>query len=464
MIPVATLGGRSVAVFGLGGSGLATAEALRAGGATVIVADDSAEAVERARGLGFAADPLEELDWGRIAALVLSPGVPLTHPKPHFTVDLARANGVPVIGDIELFARERRAVAPSAPFIAITGTNGKSTTTALIAHLLAHAGRDVQMGGNIGRAILSLDPPQPGRHYVVECSSFQIDLAPSLDPTVGVMLNLSEDHLDRHGTMETYAAVKERLVAGSELAIVGVDDRFSAAMADSREQMGRPVKRISARWPVADGYYYDEPHVIEASTASAVVAGDLGGIGSLRGSHNGQNAAAAIAAVRALGLDHRTIMAGLRTFPGLPHRMEEVGRLGRTLFVNDSKATNADSTAQALASFERIYWIAGGKAKAGGIGSLERFFPRVAKAYLVGAAEDEFAATLQGRVPHERAGTIDRAIELAARDAAADPATEPVVLLSPACASYDQFKNFEVRGDHFCRLVAQLPGLVPRRA
>lgn len=460
MIPVSSFAGRRVAVFGLGGSGMVTAEALAAGGAFPVVADDNAAAMARAAEKGFSTEPFESLDWGELAALVLSPGVPLTHPKPHWSVELARAAGVPVIGDVELFARERRAVAPEAPLVCITGTNGKSTTTALIAHLLAHAGRDVQMGGNIGRAVLSLDPPQPGRHYVVECSSFQIDLAPSLDPTVGVHLNLSEDHLDRHGTMANYAAIKERLVASSRTAVVGVDDRLSAAIADRIEQRGGRVVRVSNRRPLADGYYYDAGHVIEAATASATVAGDLAGIASLRGAHNGQNAAAAIAVVRALGLDHRTIMAGLRTFPGLAHRMEQVGRRGAAIFVNDSKATNADSTAQALASFDRIYWIAGGKAKTGGITSLASFFPRIAKAYLIGVATDEFAATLEGRVPYERSGTIAAALAAAARDAAADGGEESVVLLSPACASYDQFKNFEERGDHFRSLVLGVEGVV----
>ncbi|MBT9291381.1 UDP-N-acetylmuramoyl-L-alanine--D-glutamate ligase [Prosthecodimorpha staleyi] len=462
MIPVESFRGLKVAVVGLGGSGMVTAEALRAGGAVPILADDNAEAMARAAAAGFATDPLRDVDWRSLAALVLAPGVPLTHPRPHWSVDLALSHGVPILGDVELFCRERRARCPDAPLIAITGTNGKSTTTALIAHLLAHAGRDVQMGGNIGRAVLSLDPPQPGRHYVIECSSFQIDTTPSIDPTVGILLNLSEDHLDRHGTMANYAAIKERLVAGAATAIVGVDDPLSAAIADRVEQRGTRVVRISNRNPVAHGYYYEAGHIIEAATASATVAGDLGGIAALRGAHNGQNAAAAVAAVRALGLDHRTIMAGLRSFPGLAHRMELIGRRGRVLFVNDSKATNADSTAQALASFERIYWIAGGKPKTGGITSLESFFPRVAKAYLIGVATEEFADTLDGKVAYEKSGTVAAALEAAARDAAEDGAPESVVLLSPACASYDQFKNFEVRGDHFRSLVRQIDGLVLR--
>lgn len=464
MIPVGTFHGKRVAVFGLGGSGLATAEALRAGGTDTVVADDHPAAVENARALGFAVQALRDVDWNTLAALVLSPGVPLTHPLPHWTVDLARSHGVPIIGDIELFARERRARCPDAPLIAVTGTNGKSTTTALIAHLLRHAGRDVEMGGNIGRAVLSLAPPQPGRHYVVECSSFQIDLTSTLDPTVGVHLNLSEDHLDRHGSMAAYAAIKERLVAGAETAVIGVDDPLSAGMADRLDQRGGRVVRISARRALVHGYYFDAGHIVEASSGAATVAGDLVGVQSLRGAHNGQNAAAAVAVVRALGLDHRTIMAGLKTFPGLPHRMELVGQLGRTLFVNDSKATNADSTAQALASFDRIYWIVGGKAKTGGIASLEMYWPRIAKAYLIGAAADAFAETLKDRVPFSKAGTVAAAIEEASRDALADPAVEPVVLLSPACASYDQFKNFEERGDTFRALVLAIPGLVGRAA
>ena len=463
MIPITSFKDKRVAVFGLGGSGLATAEALAAGGATVVAWDDSEASREAAASRGITVEHLEGIDWGAVAALVLAPGVPLTHPKPHWTVELAHAHGVRVIGDIELFAIERRAVCPSAPLVAITGTNGKSTTTALITHLLRHAGRGVEIGGNIGPAVLGLKPLQPGRHYVIECSSFQIDLAPSLDATVAIHLNLSPDHLDRHGTMEAYAAIKERLVSTAGTAIVGVDDNLSAAIADRIERLGRRVVRISSKRPLAAGIYFDHGHLVEASSGAATVVGDLGGIGSLRGAHNGQNAAAAVAACRALGVDVRTIMAGLKTFPGLAHRMEQVGRLGPVLYVNDSKATNADSTEQALASFDKVYWIAGGKPKAGGITSLERFFPRVAKAYLVGVAAEEFAATLDGKVAFERSGTIDAALEAATRDASADGAVggaEPVVLLSPACASYDQFKNFEVRGDHFRDLVRAIPGVV----
>jgi UDP-N-acetylmuramoylalanine--D-glutamate ligase len=458
MIPVRTFAGKHVAVFGLGGSGLSTAEALVAGGASVVAFDDGEAAREKALAKGIAVQDLRTIDWGAMDALVLSPGVPLTHPVPHWSVDLARAHDVEIIGDIELLVRERRPLANVSPLVAITGTNGKSTTTALIAHLLTEAGRDVQLGGNIGRAVLTLDPPAPGRIYVIECSSFQIDLAPSLDPTIGIHLNLSADHLDRHGDMASYAAIKERLVAGSGLAVVGVDDEMSGAIADRAAARGQVLMRISSKSALADGVYYADG-IVHAGESRFSIAG----IGSLRGTHNGQNASAAIAAVRALGLTDGQVASGLQTFPGLPHRMEEVGRLGKVIIVNDSKATNADSSAQALASFDAIHWIIGGKAKAGGIRSLAAFFPKVAKAYLIGAATEDFAATLDDAgVPHERSGTLDVALKAATRDAAQSDAAEPVVLLSPACASYDQFKSFEDRGDQFRAMALALPGVARR--
>ena len=459
MITVDLFRDRAVGLFGLGGSGLATAEALAAGGAHLRVWDDAEAARADAAKRGFEVVSLGEVTWRELEALVLAPGVPLTHPEPHWTVKMARAAYVPVVGDIELFARQRRLQCPTAPFVAITGTNGKSTTTALIDHLLRAAGRDSQMGGNIGRAVLSLAPLEASRTYVVECSSFQIDLAPSIDPTVGILTNLSPDHLDRHGTMAAYAAIKERLVEAAGTAVIGVDDEMSAEIAERVEAEGHPVVRISASRRLDDGVHAEGTRIVAASAGGRRVVADIAGVGSLRGRHNAQNACAAVAAVSALGLTDGEIAAGLSTFPGLAHRMEQVGRKGRVLYVNDSKATNADSTAQALASFERIFWIAGGKPKAGGISSLDGFFDRVAKAYLIGAATEDFAATLDGRVAYERAGTIERALELAAADAAADGAAEPVVLLSPACASYDQFRNFEVRGDHFRTLVQAIPGI-----
>ncbi|TCD15245.1 UDP-N-acetylmuramoyl-L-alanine--D-glutamate ligase [Oricola cellulosilytica] len=438
MIPVSVGEGKHIALFGLGESGLATARALVAGGADVTCWDDNPESVAVAAREGLATRDLRELNWRMIDSLILAPGVPLTHPRPHWSVELAHAAGVETIGDIELFCRERRATCAVAPLIAITGTNGKSTTTALIAHILREAGRDVQLGGNIGTPILALDPPSPSRVHVIECSSYQIDLAPSLDPSIGVLLNLSPDHLDRHGTMENYAAIKARLLEGSDVAICGVDDSPSRAIGERLKANGRRVVTISIR-------DRGGPDLSEAP--------------ALRGDHNRQNALAAFAACRATGLSDEEIASGLRSFPGLAHRMQIIGRLGNTVFVNDSKATNADAADKSMASFEPIYWIAGGLPKEGGIAALAPRFNRVAKAYLIGEAAPYFAATLGDAVPYEISGTLDVAVRHAAHDAARSTAAEPVVLLAPAAASFDQFRNFEKRGEAFVNEVMALKGV-----
>ena len=464
MTPVTSFAGKKVAVFGLGGSGLASARALQAGGAEVIACDDGDEKLAEAAAAGIATADLRTISWVGISALVLTPGAPLTHPAPHWSVGLAREAGVEVIGDIELFCRERRRHAPDAPFVAITGTNGKSTTTALIAHLMRVAGYDTQMGGNIGTAILSLEPPRRGRVHVIEMSSYQIDLTPSLDPTVGILLNLSEDHIDRHGTMAHYAEVKERLVAGVQpqgTAIVGVDDGFSRDIADRLERAGKRVVRVSVRHPLPDGISVEHETILRTAGGARSEIARIGGIGSLRGLHNAQNAACAAACALALGLAPDTLQQGLRSFPGLAHRMEQVGSRGNVLFVNDSKGTNADAAAHALSSFSDIFWIAGGKPKQGGITSLTGYFPRIRKAYLIGEAAKEFSATLGGEVPHEISETLDVAVANAARDAEAAGLKEAVVLLSPACASFDQYRNFEIRGAKFRELVQALPGVKP---
>jgi UDP-N-acetylmuramoylalanine--D-glutamate ligase len=459
MIPARSFANKKVALFGLGGSGTATAQALKEGGADVLAWDDNPESVAKAAEQGIPVGDLRTADWSGFASVVLSPGVPLTHPKPHWTVEFARGAGVEVIGDIELFARERTARAPEAPFIAITGTNGKSTTTALTAHVLSDAGRDTQMGGNIGRAVMTLDPPEADRHYVVECSSYQIDLAPSVNPTAGILLNLTPDHLDRHGTMQHYAAIKERLVAGSEVAVIGVDDVFCAQIADRLERAGKDVIRISKRLPLTDGLFADGTGLMRAENGRFSRIATLEDIGSLRGQHNAQNALAAVAACMKVGLSAREVQSGLDSFPGLAHRMEQVGRKDHVLFINDSKATNADAAAPALSSFGRIYWIAGGLPKEGGIEPLRSFFSRIAKAYLIGEAAPAFSATLGETVPYEISGTLNAAVEHAAADAARDGSGEAVVLLSPACASFDQFKNFEVRGDAFRDAVNAIRGV-----
>ncbi len=373
MIRATTFTGKTVAVFGLGASGNATVQSLVAGGAAVAAWDDSEAGREAAAKAGVPIVDLTKADWSKFSSLVLAPGVPLTHPEPHWTVVKAKAAGVEIIGDVEIFARERAATCPEAPFIAITGTNGKSTTTALVAHILREAGKDVQMGGNIGRAILTLDPPALNRFHVIEMSSFQIDLTPTLNPTVGVLLNVTPDHLDRHGTIENYAAVKERLVQGADIACVGVDDEICLAILNRRLAAGLACA-FSADQKLVPGYsMLGDEVVCSDATGLAVKLGNLAGVATMRGKHNAQNALAAISSVREClarigGKINLDWQASLSSFPGLAHRMEEIGRLGRVLFINDSKATNADSTEKALLSFPRdVFWIVGGKPKDGGI-------------------------------------------------------------------------------------------------
>src|ERR1700748_1158116 len=314
MIPVTSFAGKTVAVFGLGGSGLASCHALKAGGAAVIAGDDNAGNLATAAQAGFVTADLRKVSWANFAALVLTPGAPLTHPAPHWTVLAAQQAGVEVIGDVELFCRERRRHAPDAPFVAITGTNGKSTTTALIAHLMRVAGYETEMGGNIGTAILSLQPPRRGRVHVIEMSSYQIDLTPSLDPSVGILINISEDHIDRHGTLAHYAAVKERLVAGVQpqgTSIVGVDDGWCRDIADRLDRSGKRVVRISVKNPLPDGVYVERETIVQASGGACREIAKLGGIGSLRGLHNAQNAACASAAALAMGIGLDVLQNGL---------------------------------------------------------------------------------------------------------------------------------------------------------
>ncbi len=474
MIRITTFAGRRVAVFGLGGSGLAAAHALHDGDATVLCWDDDETGRVAAADAGFAIEDLARSDWSRIAALVLAPGVPLTHPEPHWVVKKAHAAGVEIIGDVELFFRQRAADCPQARVVCITGTNGKSTTTALVAHILRSAGHDVQMGGNIGKAILTLERPSIDRIHVIEISSFQIDLAPNLGPTIGVLLNVTPDHLDRHGpgddldlAMRNYAGIKERVVSNADHAVISLDDEWSSAIAQRRSKAARPVVTITVRDGVAADITLSRGEIRVGKDALADADGFgpflLAGIGTLRGTHNAQNACAAIAVAGLFNLTSDVTQRSLETYPGLPHRMEEVARAGNVVFINDSKATNADSTEKALSAFASdVYWIVGGKPKEGGITGLAPLFSRVEKAYLIGTASDELAKALEGKVAFEMTGTLENAVAAAASDAAASGAAESVVLLSPACASYDQFKNFEVRGDTFRDLVATLPGAVLR--
>ncbi len=462
MIQLAHMQGKTVAVFGLGRTGRATVRALVAAGANVLVWDDNAEARDKLKAeQGVAATPVDRWTWANIASLVLSPGIPLTHPEPHPVVQAARAAKVEIISDIELLLRALGGKANRAsPVVAITGTNGKSTTTALIGHVLARGGFAPQVGGNIGKAVLELDGPNPRRVYVLEVSSYQIDLTPSLAPDVGVLLNISPDHLDRHGGLEAYAAVKEKLFAGqgaTDCAVVGIDDAYSSAICSRLKQKhlagsGARVVPITVGKCVGRGVYVKDAHLVDATLDPALNVFDLENAPTLQGTHNWQNAAAAYAVARAFKIAQGDFAEALETFPGLAHRQEIVLEIGPVLFVNDSKATNGASAARALASYDNIYWIVGGKAKDDGLTATMAQLDRVKRAYLIGEAAIAFEDELMGKVETVQAETVARAVAFAHADAMREGGPA-VVLLSPACASFDQFKDFEERGRAFCDAV-----------
>ena len=470
MIAATTFANETVAVFGLARSGVAAARSLQAGGADVRAWDDSEDRRRDAAANGVPLQDLYETDFGGVAALVLSPGVPLTHPAPHPIASRAAAAGTEIIGDVELLLREDL----PAKLVGVTGTNGKSTTTALLTHVLETCGRRAVAGANIGTPVLDLPPLDADGIYVLEFSSYQIDLTPSLACDVAVLLNISPDHLDRHGGMEGYVAVKRRIFGHDSregAAIVGIDDPHGAGIYEQLKARGHgnliPIavgKEVQGGVYVLAGRLYDAMGDANANGdgggggGGAVVAADLNDASALRGAHNWQNTAAAYAAARALGLSGSEIAAALPSFPGLAHRMEVVAAIDGVLYVNDSKATNAASAAHALAAFDDIYWIAGGRSKEAGIEPLRPLFGRVRHAFLIGEAAQEFAATLEGQVPYTVAGDLAAALSAASAQATADGAGAPVVLLSPACASFDQFPDFEARGDAFRALVAALPG------
>jgi UDP-N-acetylmuramoylalanine--D-glutamate ligase len=469
VIPVRGFEDKTVAVFGLGRTGLTAARALQAGGAHVALWDENVAAREKALTQGFELTDLKTADWSRFAALMQSPGVPLTHPAPHWTVQLAKSANVEILGDIELFARTVNA-APEhkrPKVAAITGTNGKSTTTALLGHLLAAAGRDARIGGNIGWGVLGLEDMHGGAVYVLEVSSYQLDLTSSLKPDASILLNISPDHLDRHGGMDGYVAAKRRVLLNQgkgDTAIIGVDDPWCQRICTEITAANRrTIWPISSGRAMGRGVYALQGVLYDATGDRVIEIADLLRAGGLPGRHNWQNAAAAYAAARALGVSIEDAAAGLITFPGLAHRMETVGQIGRVKFVNDSKATNADAARQAMSTYPKFYWIAGGRPKAGGIDSLGDLFPRIAKAYLVGEAADDFAKVLDGKAPVVKSGTIEAATAQAFADARAS-GEDAVVLLSPACASFDQYPDFEVRGDAFRAAVHEVAASPLREA
>lgn len=464
MIPVQGYEGRRVAVLGLGRSGLATAAALRAGGAEPLVWDDSPEAREKAEVAGYAPHDLTRQNaFDDVALLVVSPGIPHLYPAPNPVIARAMELGVPVDNDIGLFFRsfatkDWDAFDQMPRVICVTGSNGKSTTTALIHHIIEDAGRPTQMAGNIGRGVLDIDPAQDGEVVVLELSSYQTDLARALTPDVAVFTNLSPDHLDRHGGMGGYFAAKRRLFTegGPDRAVIGVDEaegRYLANQLGMGASDDRVIRISSGQKLEGFGWsvFARKGFLSEWRRGKQVASIDLRAIAGLPGAHNHQNACAAYAACRTLGLSPKQIEGALASFAGLPHRSQLVGERGGVRFVNDSKATNVDSAAKALQAFPRIRWIAGGLGKDGGIAALAPLLGSVAKAYFIGHSARDFALQV-GATPHEICETMERAVARAAEEA------EPgeVVLLAPAAASFDQYPNFEKRGEDFAAKVAAI--------
>jgi UDP-N-acetylmuramoylalanine--D-glutamate ligase len=466
MIPVRGYEGRKVAVLGLGRSGLAAARALAAGGAEALAWDDSAEARAAAEAGGLAIlDLTRQGVWGDIALLVVSPGIPHLYPEPHRVIAAAMAAGVPVDNDVGLFFRSLATDAwegfDTVPrVVAVTGSNGKSTTSALIHHVLTVAGRPSQLAGNIGRGVLDIDPPEEAGVVVLELSSYQTDLARALTPDISVFTNLSADHLDRHAGMGGYFAAKRRLFAegGPDRAVIGVDEaegRYLANQLAEAPEDDRVIRISVARKLEEFGWsvFARKGFLAEWRKGRQVASIDLRGIRGLPGAHNHQNACAAYAACRSLGLPPKLIGEAFGSFEGLPHRSQVVAERDGVLWVNDSKATNAESAAQALKAYDRIRWIVGGQMKEGGLGPLSPHLGRVAKAYVIGRAAREIALTI-AEVPHEVCETM----EVAVARAAAEAQPGEVVLLAPAGASFDQYDNFEKRGEDFMARVRAILG------
>jgi UDP-N-acetylmuramoylalanine--D-glutamate ligase len=441
--------GRTVALLGLGKTGVATAAALEASGAIVWAWDDN----EKARNAATAGTIVElaQANWTRPDMLVMSPGIPHTHPAPHPVAALAKAAGKPLISDIELLYRAM----PTARYVGITGTNGKSTTTTLIAHILRQGGKKVEVGGNLGAAALSLEPLPGDGVYVLELSSYQLELTPTALCDVAILLNISPDHLSRHGGIGGYIDAKALILrpkGRSSIGILGVDDQFCRALFDKLKDVGRKLIPISVEREVAGGVDAINGMLVDRTSTDTRPVIDLKTIVTLPGSHNWQNAAAAYLASRAMGLDRDAVVAGLKSYPGLAHRQELIATVNGVRYVNDSKATNADAAAKALACYDNIHWIIGGRMKEGGLAGLDTFYPRVHHAYLIGECANDFAKQLRGKLAFTQCGTLYKAVAAARKDA--KPGS--VVLLSPACASWDQYPNFEARGDHFRALVNAL--------
>ncbi len=458
MIDVFPFEGLPVPVLGLGRSGISAALALERGGADVWAWDDNPDSRVRAEEQGVPIVDLNGIDWREATSLILSPGIPHTHPKPHPIVTLARDAGCEIIGDVELLARTQR----DAAYVGITGTNGKSTTTALIGHIFQTSGRDAEVGGNLGMPACSLEPLGPEGTYILEMSSYQLELTFSITYDVGVLLNVSADHLDRHGGMDGYIAAKREIFRRQtkpRTAVIGIDDNHCRKIYEELyEKDEQYVVGISVKERVHGGVYVLDGILVDDTEGKETQVMNLRTVPALQGTHNWQNAAAAYATCKMTGIQPHAVMACINSFPGLVHRQEPVGLVDGIGFVNDSKATNDEAAARALACYNDIYWIIGGRPKEGGLDACMPYFERVRHAYIIGEAALRFSKALDGKVPFTMSGDLATAVAQAFEDAKKAGLPSSVVLLSPACASWDQFKSFEDRGDAFRELVDDLPG------
>lgn len=459
MITVPSLKGVTVAVLGLGRSGLSAARTLLESGAVVRAWDDNKSSRDQAQNIGIPVVDLSTSAWSDCKLLVLSPGIPHTYPSPHPIAAKAMDAGVEIVCDIELLVRTQR----SANYVGITGTNGKSTTTALVAHILRKSGTRIEIGGNFGIPALDLEPLGEDAIYVLEMSSYQLERTSAIPFDVAVLLNISADHLERHGGMEGYVSAKKTIFNKQErshTAVIGVDDPISDEIFhELKKTCAQTLVPISGLKRIEDGVYVVNGKLVDDTDGKQTIICDLKTIASLPGNHNWQNAAAAYATTKAMGVTAHAIVAGLRSYPGLIHRQEAVEIVDGVAFVNDSKATNADAATRALACYENVYWIAGGRSKDGGLTGVDAHLKDVRHAYLVGEAATDFANYLSGKVATTISGEIKTAVDSAYQSAKQDGHKKPVVLLSPACASFDQYPSFEARGDAFKSVVKELSGI-----
>lgn len=456
MVNLGLYKGKKFGILGLGKSGIATALSLARNGASIIAWDDSPEGRKKAESQGVQISSLDLNTLKNLDMLVVSPGVPLTYPAPHPVILNAKEAGLRLTGDLDLFYNAHS----KSQFVGLTGTNGKSTTTALIGHILEQAKREVTIGGNIGTPVLELNPISEKGIGVLEVSSYQLDLNPQMKFHVALLLNITPDHIDRHGSFENYAQTKKKIFqhqGSSDFAIIGIDTPSSAAIARDLERDGlQTIIKLSIERVVPGCFYTQNGVFYDGRAKHPKMIFDLKKLPRLKGAHNWQNVSAAYIACHVMGLSDSEIISGIESFPGLAHRQEFVLEKEGITFINDSKATNGEASAKALVCFDAIYWILGGLPKQDGLTASIPYFPKIKHAFLIGKAAQEFAKELDGKVPYTHCELLEKAVHEAYKKAKAGGVKPATILLSPACASWDQYPSFEVRGDAFKRFCKDL--------